>query len=1368
MAEPFIADLIEINSGYTNAVSLKSELFDDTKNVGRMSRYRPIASHRLAFQKLSKALMVKDKRAYLLTGAYGTGKSHLVLMFANYMETPAGDKPMPEFFGHYAEVDAHAAEDLKNKRSQGQHLVALCEWGGKEDFDEIVLRAVDAALRRVGFGDDLDTIYLQAIQKMKEWKAAADLGNTHFWSDFECELTETNAGLTVKQFEKKLADFDHQALEEFKRIHHKITTAPFTYDKSNLIDILTTTLRSAKFRQRYEGIVVLFDEFGDTLERGSLNPKAFQRFAELCEQPPSDCARLVFVATAHKNLIEYAKSYNSTEFRTASDRVEQVALTPDGVEDIIAAIVVPQKESALWEAQIAPRQQTFASFSSDLTRLRESHHVFDWLKTPKIQTNIIENIYPMHPMATYCLLQLSRDVASNNRSVFSFFSADKETGGTPGSYTEYITTTPIVSGDSLNLYTADRLFQYFAETLKSDNRELRDTVRGHIKNYENSLRTLNQVVTSDWNAGLLRDDPLIVRLMKLMLVYEIIGIPNRADNLRFGLYLTQPEQQELSHRVNSLVEKGILYFNKDTSVYEFKNAGGADLEGWIERYIKDSQNHPTNLVAELNTLVPLKEQHLEAKNYNLPYSEDKRLERRIVRPTDLEEQTKTATGNRSYFDRLEEEIAAEIARKGEYEGIALYVACEKVEEIAKAKSLCRHNQSERIVVAIPKEPIPLFDAIMELKALRALDKSEEEKSFTAQDKAALHTRLNGASNARGAGDKLAELRDSMLDVKAITWHGKFANVVPTDDKKPQDIANRVMDILYSEKRNKVEHEDFNKLHAKIDKKPALREAVEALADYTEPLAIDTALPQSKGEIRYLQKVLLTHGALRQVKADGSKIRCEVETNPDKFADKLPALADMVRQIMGLSDTELNMAQWMRQYRMPPYGQGSFALVLSLAYLRRRFGDSIRFKISPGEIGTMPLRSFDDVFLLSEGNAPNAALSYRALTPQEKALVNAVYQEFGAGGAADTAEHSVSEAYDALKGWWEALPPLARTPKLYAAEGEAQMRELVSVMERINAKDAHSFLFDELPTAFGFDSADKINANTVTALKDGLPGLRARLDGALEQVQTRLILGVSDLFAVQGSTHDDIRKSIADWFNSLDSGQKDTFAPWQNNDTRPLIQHLGAITDIKDTFLARIPNTVPYGGEPVRNWATDKTTNFLKQIKSGKDLIEANRRKVGSAKPKPQGIYEWQGKTIEFHGKLRLDFDPPAPGTKIYVTDSNANPTDPSATRHEVTEADPLVISENKSLKYAAQDSEGNWSAVETVILSNADKKFEPSRGDRNLITGDFTTSFTFPNDAGSMKVTCRRLFEMAIANNVVSPQELEDCLRAAFEEATKE
>ena len=119
-------------------------------------RYRPITSHRQAFQKLARSLNTKDKRCYLLTGSYGTGKSHLCLMFANDMQTRAGEQPMPKFFENYSAVDPDAAEDLKTRRLKGKYLVALCAWGGKGDFEDVVLRAVDTALRREGFGAELD------------------------------------------------------------------------------------------------------------------------------------------------------------------------------------------------------------------------------------------------------------------------------------------------------------------------------------------------------------------------------------------------------------------------------------------------------------------------------------------------------------------------------------------------------------------------------------------------------------------------------------------------------------------------------------------------------------------------------------------------------------------------------------------------------------------------------------------------------------------------------------------------------------------------------------------------------------------------------------------------------------------------------------------------------------------------------------------------------------------------------------------------------------------------------------------------------------------------------------------------------------
>ena len=111
--EANIKPLVKIDESYASYVDLKLELYDDNRNIHRMSHYRPVTSHRSAFEKLANSLRVMDKRTYFVTGAYGTGKSHLCLMLANYLQTPAGEKPMPEFFEHYDEVDEIAVVGAK-------------------------------------------------------------------------------------------------------------------------------------------------------------------------------------------------------------------------------------------------------------------------------------------------------------------------------------------------------------------------------------------------------------------------------------------------------------------------------------------------------------------------------------------------------------------------------------------------------------------------------------------------------------------------------------------------------------------------------------------------------------------------------------------------------------------------------------------------------------------------------------------------------------------------------------------------------------------------------------------------------------------------------------------------------------------------------------------------------------------------------------------------------------------------------------------------------------------------------------------------------------------------------------------------------
>src|SRR5690606_30980837 len=109
----------------------------------------------------------------------------------------------------------------------------------------------------------------------------------------------------------------------------------------------------------------------------------------------------------------------------------------------------PKTKSDLWNEVVKPRASIFNKLSSECS----AQKIFDWLPAPKIRKRIIENIIPMHPMATFSLLKLASDVGSNHRSVFTFF-ASKE--GILGSYDWFVSNHNIVDNtNELQLYTAD-------------------------------------------------------------------------------------------------------------------------------------------------------------------------------------------------------------------------------------------------------------------------------------------------------------------------------------------------------------------------------------------------------------------------------------------------------------------------------------------------------------------------------------------------------------------------------------------------------------------------------------------------------------------------------------------------------------------------------------------------------------------------------------------------------------------------------------------------------------------------------------------------------------------------------------------------
>ena len=115
------ADLVKLKTGYANFVELKSAFEEAQENADRMAMYRPTRAHRRAFERLSQGLyQPNDKKFYLLSGSYGTGKSHLSLMFANFLSRSSGASEIKGFYDNYEKLDPEKTKTLRNIRNDHQ------------------------------------------------------------------------------------------------------------------------------------------------------------------------------------------------------------------------------------------------------------------------------------------------------------------------------------------------------------------------------------------------------------------------------------------------------------------------------------------------------------------------------------------------------------------------------------------------------------------------------------------------------------------------------------------------------------------------------------------------------------------------------------------------------------------------------------------------------------------------------------------------------------------------------------------------------------------------------------------------------------------------------------------------------------------------------------------------------------------------------------------------------------------------------------------------------------------------------------------------------------------------------------------------
>lgn len=1312
-----IYDLVNFHTAYGDQVRLEAYFYNETNpddNVEHMRGYVPIRSHREAFLQLAQAQLpsVENKeKVFMLTGSYGTGKSHLCLMMANYFSLKAADPEMREFFENWARRDKAGAEKVRNWRGDGRYLVVPCNFLQTGSFEEILLNAIQKALEYEGATEIiLNTHFKGALRQIQAWEQRQQSGEpSGVFDDFLTFLGGDDPQQELEGLKQGLAQNKSTTMDLFQATYEKATGQRLAFRTDNLLSILKDLLTSAEFQKRYKGLTILADEFGNALGEGRVSMSVFQGFAEMSKDGVAGM-QIIFIGTGHRRFVAYgANTPLQVDFRVVQDRVTEVSLQSEELEQIIAALVSPKTESPQWEQEVQKKNGwLLTQMASGAKKLK----IFDYLSEPELLNQIVRNIYPVHPMATFCLTRMSQELGSDARSVFAFF---RKFGDTPpeGGYSWYVrnTETTRPSGE-LNVYMPEILALYFKPSVTTTNLTVRPDVRDHIRNY---LAAVDEAKRFAYKNTLTKEiDPFTQRVLDLVFVYRISNVNVIPQTLEYGLNLIQPNDKKiLASELKSLLSNKIL-FQSPSGEYEFRRSDMADLDSLINEIRQDLLGQPLNLANQTVTLANRKwEPFTDAKGHNQDYLGDKRLRRIFATPQELTATYKLADGSEVSFWVYHESLRqAQKTWNDRYDGVMVYVLCENDAEIQVAQQSVKANNIATITVGVPKTAIPIKKAVIDLLAVQKFMETEAYGKLEFQEKALVDEMLGKDVNKTGRIGDFIRVREHYLEAKGLHWYREDGKTLVADPINEYEPADALMNRLFG-KRNTISHEYLSKAHPKNfsgAKDTALRDAVARLIETDKPVQIDHSEKENRGEIRFLKLALSNHGILQQVgDYDGNIASYELESNPLKYQYKYPALSDLIEKLKHIQrGATLNIWGELANMTEAPYGLGPYGLALFMACAVRHFGDELRLKINPTMLGYAPTNDPETIIDLATGKFPTATIERRFLNPPTARLINEIYNLFAETPALAGTQQTLSEAWRALQGWWKERTRLERSVGIYS--DDSTVCGFVDLLAKYSDSNLGSqVLLEEIKRIYGYDADAELDDAGSSDIIAQITADKTLVQSQASSIKSALIEGLSSLFQPQGDTYLAYINAIETWYANLLPDQKILTADWQSPASRSLLEGVQKLQDVEKTFLDVIPSAHGFNLGKVDDWSYDQSSSY-------QNIFKDALKKINDSLPKvPPPIWEaaveaspsYQGqKVIKYSGSVAFKVCAPEEGIRVRVTKNE----DPRSAKQFITveKNSPWETEVTESCSYwmVALNGQGEYSNVLRVGFTNLDEGYK--------------------------------------------------------------
>jgi len=250
-----LTDYIQVEGGFLSAVNIAFDLNNDKK----IKSFIPTFGSLELLKDLLLSTHVKSTdRARILIGAYGKGKSQiiLVLLALVYRKEPALFENLLQALKEFEpELYRYALDYMESEKK----LLPIVIQGSHTSLNQSFLSALQKSLEFAELADLMPETHFQAaLNAIDRWKNQYQNTYRQFEDSIDCPLDE---------FTMALSDFDVSTYEKFEKIYPALTSGsqfnPFLgFDVVELYSEVVDAL----CKRGYAGIYVVYDEFSKYLE----------------------------------------------------------------------------------------------------------------------------------------------------------------------------------------------------------------------------------------------------------------------------------------------------------------------------------------------------------------------------------------------------------------------------------------------------------------------------------------------------------------------------------------------------------------------------------------------------------------------------------------------------------------------------------------------------------------------------------------------------------------------------------------------------------------------------------------------------------------------------------------------------------------------------------------------------------------------------------------------------------------------------------------------------------------------------------------------------------------------------------------------